>query len=123
MALSGTIPEQRVSLGVFRTKWSDNRGLFLMAIALGALAICLALITIYTPGIIRLTVSVSVALLLMLGSFYVLPKNVGHAAVFLFLADVLQVNLSGALHYFFTASEHESVFSRRWHAFARKRWP
>lgn len=107
LALMGWIPEQRVSGAVFYDKWNDNKGIFGMAMGLGCIAISLALITIYAPGIFKLTVSIAVACLLTLAALYTLPREIGRAAVFLFLADILQVNLSGALHYFFTATREE----------------
>lgn len=101
------IPEDKVTGKICRAKWRENKGIFFMAICLGLGALLLGLVTIYLNSAFHLGISLALCLLFSLGALLCMPREIGCAAVFLLLVEVLQVNLSGGLHYFFTGNATE----------------
>ena len=104
-AVRGYLPEERLPKGRRGPRWAlarEHRGTFLLALAMSVAAVGLSALSLYGSNVTRLVYGLVTGVALNVAAFWVLPRAMAKANVYMFLTQMTYILLTGALDYFYT---------------------
>ncbi|CBZ50881.1 putative BT1 transmembrane domain-containing protein [Neospora caninum Liverpool] len=102
----GFLPEEKVQFRILTNKLLGHKRFFLMALAIGVAATGVVVITIAFPGssAVMIPYCSLVSVFLIALCLFCLPPKLAKCNLYLFLWGLVNVSVSGALDFFYTAS-------------------
>eukprot|EP00298_Acanthocystis_sp_HF-20_P017496 c21763_g2_i1.p1 GENE.c21763_g2_i1~~c21763_g2_i1.p1 ORF type:complete len:538 (-),score=185.87 c21763_g2_i1:76-1689(-) len=99
----GYLPEEKVSNNIKWNKLKENRKVFTLAILMTFGSIGLSICNLFGNQIVLFAYSITISFFLATCGFFLLPLELAKCNLYLFLSEVLYIQIPGALDYFYTA--------------------